>query len=59
MTATDAPRDGFSVREIDTGDEIHFVASHYSGRMRQRVEMGLLRNTNLDRFFVVDTREES
>jgi hypothetical protein len=51
-------KDGFSVREITTGKEIHFVscAADHEGQ-RDRALMGLLRNMNSNRFYVVDTRD--
>lgn len=49
-------RDGFVVRGID-GNEVSFIACDKGGSTRERVEMGLLRNMDIDRFFVEDTRD--
>lgn len=52
------PRDGFRICKQEDGTEIDFVACERSGSMREKVEMGLLRRVDTERFYVADTREE-
>lgn len=54
-----AERDGFIIRELESGEEINFIASDYDGRMREKVEVGLFHRVDLDRYFVEDTRERA
>lgn len=51
-------QDGFEVVDINTREIVHFVACTYDGSQREKIEMGLLRKTDTDRFFVRDTRIE-
>lgn len=50
------PFDGFIVRKID-GTEVHRVACSKSDPQRERSLMGLMRNMDLDNFYVEDTRD--
>lgn len=50
-------RDGFVVREQGTDKEVSFIECTYNGNMRDRVESGLVNHTDLDRFYVEDTRD--
>lgn len=52
-----AERDGFEIVEFKTGEVVRFVACNASGRQRETVEMGLLRNMNTEAYGVRDTRE--
>ena len=49
-------RDGFIIRKRDTNEEIDFVPCAQSGRARDQAISGLVRKTDMDRFYVVDTR---
>ena len=49
-------RDGFVVVDED-GQEVHFTPCAYSGNMRDKAFMGMLRNTDIDRFDLKDTRD--
>jgi hypothetical protein len=50
--------DGFLVVDDATGEVVHFVACTKNGRQRERVEMGLIHRTDIERFTVWDSREE-
>lgn len=50
--------DGFVIIEHKTGEPVGFVASTKTGRMRERVEDGLLMRVDYERFSVYDTRDE-
>lgn len=50
-------RDGFVIEEIDTGREEHFVPCAKDGRMREKVEDGLYRRVNIEKYAIFDTRE--
>ena len=49
-------RDGFIIEDYD-GEEIAFIACDYDGRMREKVEDGLVRRVDFERFTFRDTRE--
>ena len=52
---TTSVRDGFAVLDHD-GNEVHFCPCDKNGRMREKVEMGMVMRTDTERFIVVDTR---
>lgn len=50
-------RDGFVVRELETGRELGFIPCSHDGRMREKVETGLILRIDSERSYVEDTRE--
>jgi hypothetical protein len=48
---------GFEVVSFESSEVIHFVPCEFVGSMRHRVLVGLMRNMDLDRYFVRDTRD--
>lgn len=59
MTASKTKRDGFSVRAIEDGKEVDFIRCEKDGRLRERVERGLLMRIDAERFYVADTRDDA
>ncbi|MCA1571181.1 MAG: hypothetical protein LC798_12860 [Chloroflexi bacterium] len=55
MAAT--ARDGFEIVEYETGEIVRFIACDKSERLREKVEMGLLRNMDTEHYGVQDTRD--
>ncbi len=51
-------RDGFVIRENETGKEVDFIACDKDWRMREKVEDGLLMRVDFERFHFEDTRDE-
>lgn len=51
-------RDGFILRDIETGEEVGFIECSNVGTNRKQVEAGLVRRTE-GRLLIVDTREVS
>lgn len=51
-------RDGFIIRDRTNGEEADFIACTMDGRMREKVENGLLLRVDFQRFYVDDTRWE-
>jgi hypothetical protein len=56
MSNTDQPRDGFVIATHE-GVEVDFISCDKNEIMRERVEAGLARRVDLDRFYFADTRD--
>lgn len=56
--ATKTGRDGFEIVEWKTGKVVRFIACSKGGSQREKVEMGLLINMNVEAYGLRDTREE-
>lgn len=49
----------FHIYEIETDQHLWTVHTEMTGRAKERVESGLMRRVDLDRFFVLDSEEEN
>jgi hypothetical protein len=56
MERAETGRDGFVIRSHEDGSEIDFIACTKDGRMRDKVEMGLLMRVDPECFYFEDTR---
>ena len=50
-------RDGFVIYSQEDGSEVDFIPCTKDGRMREKVDMGLLMRVDVERFYFRDTRD--